>query len=314
MGRDIGFDLTLGVERNEENIRKILHQGAEIGCRYWDAQDASNNFQPIFTTPDQAIACVMSEVVRDEKGTGLGIVIPSVKFKYQDTACSLIFVQDRNGGMGILCSIFRGVCWYKEEPNEFCVDFERYLRLMLKICNGIPIVEMDTDDSYFETAFARLSVLEKNGPLRIDLGIEVTLAVRLDEESLQKVFERGAAIGFKYTGSEELTADGVVFMSTAKAVAYVMNKVYRHRTMPTVVSNISTIRFSYRDRWYSFIFAERVDLSMEIFWALSRDTCFSTESEYGNVVDWERYVTLMLDLCHGLPIMDFKTNDNSFNL
>jgi len=147
-----------------------------------------------------------------------------------------------------------------------------------------------------------------------DIGFNLALAVELNEDNVQKILERGAAIGFKYTGSEELTADAVVFMSITEAVAYVMNKVYQHRTMPTVVSNIPTIRFSYRDRWYLFIFAERVDLSMEIFCALSRDACFSIESEYGNIVDWERYVTLMLDLCHGLPIMDFKTNDNSFNL
>jgi len=306
MGRDVSLDLTLKVKLSKDNVQKILNQGAALGCRYIDDEHWSYGLPNIFITPVDATALVMRAIDEKKKSLNPRIIIPSIRFTYQDTFCTLIFTEECNEFMVILCCISRGTYWYKEEPH---IDFERYARLMLEMCHDIPILEMETDDTYFETNFARLQLAKNNPYIIMNIGIEMTLAIELDEKNLQKIFEHGAKIGFKYVGPDQ-EKDSSEFMSTAEAVDYIMQKIYSYKET-TSTSYFPMIGFYYLNTFCVLIFAERVDLSLEIFCSIGKTSHRHKENLYSSVVDvdWDQYIKLMLDVCHGLTIMEFKTNN-----
>jgi len=147
-----------------------------------------------------------------------------------------------------------------------------------------------------------------------DVGLDFILAAECNQESLKKILERGAAIGCRYadpTNLAKLGFDGPT-ISTDHAVAYVMNNINEQKKVPKSGCNIPIIRFYYQDTFCSLIFGELALGEMRILCDIVRGSWWLQGDPDLQLINWERYIKLMFDICRDFPVLMLKTDDSYF--
>jgi hypothetical protein len=147
-----------------------------------------------------------------------------------------------------------------------------------------------------------------------DVGIDLILTAECNQESLQKIFERGSAIGCRYADPTNLAKLGFngPIITTEHAVAYIMNNINEQRKSPKSGRNIPIISFYYFNTTCSLIFGERALGEMRILCDIVRGSWWLKGDPDLELIDWERYIKLMFDICQDFPILMLKTDDSYF--
>lgn len=138
MSRNFSVDFTLIASyNNKKNILKILENGAQLGFIYYDHvlgeiyQDAPT------LTPEQTLNKILNAAKTNKDGG------PTVYVSLGDSNYSFLSFYDDEDF--IQCHLF-GMAPIKRrtfEENIYEIDFEFYIQLMLKLCNGFAIKQIE---------------------------------------------------------------------------------------------------------------------------------------------------------------------------
>lgn len=142
MSRDYTIEIILDEPTTEETIRKILLRGEKYHIEYIDQSTSES-----LTTTKKRLS--LEKAVQE---ISLGLKdpedienLPVIAMKIDDSYCLLVF-----GKPDVYTTISLGIygnIWMKNSGQKN-IDFDRYIRLLLDLCQDFPIVELKTLDSY----------------------------------------------------------------------------------------------------------------------------------------------------------------------
>ena len=130
---------TLDIKFTQENFRRILQKGSNVGLIYFASEEDGTNY--FCVNADQAAVTLLT-ITEEIKNNGG----PFLSVNYQDTAFNFhLFVTEENK----IKLSFSGFCprWNKDFEHgghDYLIDFARYIKLILQVCEEIPLLGLVT--------------------------------------------------------------------------------------------------------------------------------------------------------------------------
>lgn len=142
MSRDYSIEIILNAIPTPETIKQILLQGQKLTIEYVD----QNSTEPLTDitkrlTLDEATQRILLGLNDREDIDNL----PVLAIKINETYCWLVF-EKSNTYTSLLLGPYAYI-WMKNSGTKQ-IDFDKYIRLLLDLCQDFCIVELKTLDSY----------------------------------------------------------------------------------------------------------------------------------------------------------------------
>lgn len=134
---------TLQATNTKKNIRAIIKRGAEIGCIYYNDIWKKHDSDSVTLSIENAV-----KVMMDRSPEVLVDFGPSIYTKFEDTYFVFRINPNfdnnlLNVSMGAISHPWRKEFWNSPE-DVLMIDFARYIRLMLKLCDDFTILKLKT--------------------------------------------------------------------------------------------------------------------------------------------------------------------------
>ncbi len=124
---------------NFDTVAKILRNGSQIGCIYYDFILGERYEESPILTPEEAA----DKVIKGDEDN-----MHCIYTRYEDTYFHMFFRPDTNNCTDISIGPF-GYEWIKDFINNYeCLDAARYMKFLLKLVSVLPLVrvEIESDD------------------------------------------------------------------------------------------------------------------------------------------------------------------------
>jgi len=148
MGRDVDIIIKLHTVFIENVIKKVFERFTRHDIKYIDERRL---YQGIwYVSSEQALSLTLEDILSQSIRTvpPLGRAT-SLSCEMSESFFIVIFCQDINKSVSLLMGP-EGNPWYKGDPEDRDIDYDRYFRLLLDACQDFPITHLKTSDTYYD--------------------------------------------------------------------------------------------------------------------------------------------------------------------
>jgi hypothetical protein len=149
MSRDYSVYMTLGLPFIQKNVQFIVQKADDLNFVYLADSDDNKLFDisTRYLNVNQAVSKLftMAEKMTDYES-------PFLRAKYCDTDFFLRLYEAENKAISIGVAVF-GFRWdkkFEQGSSSYTIDFARYIRLLLSVCNDLTILEVETHSDLVE--------------------------------------------------------------------------------------------------------------------------------------------------------------------
>ena len=145
MGRICSATLKVDINLDAIFVKTILEIGYKIGFRYY-ASGISENILSV----DEAVNIVVQEL-NSKNSTRHMKQYGAVNFQFQENFPSICFYSYQPNITNVeLLTVSHPWCQDKTDTSKRCTpDWDLYITLLLELCKDFAILEILTDDEYF---------------------------------------------------------------------------------------------------------------------------------------------------------------------
>lgn len=139
MSISYGVEVTLKAQYSKKNIKKIIEKGKSIGFIYFDTKDAKNLYCLDIENAVKEAMNKSPEIISDGG--------PYIDTKFEDTRFFFRITEQKyffTVSLDCFSSTWERVFWNSNDILK--VDFARYIRLLLKLCEEFIILELKTEE------------------------------------------------------------------------------------------------------------------------------------------------------------------------
>ena len=148
MGRICAASVTIDAKLNSLIVKKILTHGSTLGFKYYFDLASGPSVKRAYLSVDQAVEMITDELIDSEDDTfGQS---GKISFGFQENDPIIRFCNSNTGTASIrLLTV--GYPWCKEKQNDKrgTTNWDLYINLLLEVCKDFTILEISTDDEYF---------------------------------------------------------------------------------------------------------------------------------------------------------------------
>jgi len=147
-----------------------------------------------------------------------------------------------------------------------------------------------------------------------DVWIEVVIAGQLNQQVVENILQCGARYGCVYfdpkdDGELDISRSSI---SSTNAAQYIMEALYARLIDPQDIESMPAIHFQCEEAVSTLIFGSwRNGSGTKIVLNAWIDRWLKG-NPHDNMIDWARYIQLVLALCQDFPILMLKTDDSYF--
>jgi hypothetical protein len=140
-----------------------------------------------------------------------------------------------------------------------------------------------------------------------DVWIEIVLKKDFSKETIHRILKCGEQVGCKYVNSKDDTSITAVQALELAYSSYDVPQSYADE-----IRNLPCVEFQYLDTFCRLIFSSDNKIhNTEILLSIWGNRWFKGDPD-DEMIDWARYIQLVLALCQDFPILELKTDDTSF--
>jgi len=136
-----GIDVNINAAYSQQNIHFILEKGAKLGFRYYGCfWEKNENF--VILDIKNTVKEIMKQSSEPFKNSE-----PRVYVKLEDTYfffCILNKKDSMEVSLGGFASPWKKEFWNSPYGDTLMIDFARYIRLLLKLCEDFTILKLET--------------------------------------------------------------------------------------------------------------------------------------------------------------------------
>jgi len=146
MSRDVWVEIALEAQATHETINIILTRFKDQKVKYIDEREAKVSEFNI-----QEATSIMIKGLYDDQHARYALErnTPVILCEVEQSYFSLVCVQNDNKRLSISIAL-EAYRWYKGDPEDRDIDYDRYLRLLLDACQDFPITRLKTSDTYYD--------------------------------------------------------------------------------------------------------------------------------------------------------------------
>lgn len=124
---------------NEQNIKKILTNGLELGCTYYpDIWPQATSIKPL--PIDDAVSTIFEHLHSEDE-------LPCVLAQLSDTLMSIFFRPTKKNSLKITLNPVASIWKIKDDDGFLKIDFSRYIGVMSALCKDsvIECIEIESE-------------------------------------------------------------------------------------------------------------------------------------------------------------------------
>ena len=146
MGRCCSVSAVLDAKLDSAVIQSVLTHGLRLGFQYYMYSGVPTSRIKHTLSIPEAVDHVIKELntsrhdIFGQRG--------NVDFNFQNNAPFLIFLPPHATTSRVTLST-PGIPWFKQDTDDTIIDFDLYITLLLELCKDFAILEISTDDEYF---------------------------------------------------------------------------------------------------------------------------------------------------------------------
>jgi hypothetical protein len=148
MGRICAACITIDAKLDSTLVKKILAYGSTLGFKYYFDIAIGSSVKRAYLSIDQAADNIIDELIDSEHD--IFGQSGKVSFGFQENDPIIRFCNYTPDQTSIrLLTV--GYPWCKKKPDEKkgTPDWDLYITLLLQLCKDFAILEISTDDEYF---------------------------------------------------------------------------------------------------------------------------------------------------------------------
>jgi len=143
MNTEYSINLVLDTKFEKNNLIPLFKKALDLGIKFFDEQADDTLDMPILTSKKatQIATQEKKEITDDPIGTLWGV--------FHDTSFFFYVFRKPNNVIIVSLLIFpESLKWIKKYKESDVIDYARYIRLLLKICEDYTVINLETEINY----------------------------------------------------------------------------------------------------------------------------------------------------------------------
>jgi hypothetical protein len=147
-----------------------------------------------------------------------------------------------------------------------------------------------------------------------DADIQIILAAELNHNTVKIILERGEFMGCKYVEKNHHFVEmPSSFITPLEATDYIMKGIREEEGVGfEKLRMIPSVTFQYQDTLCNFILGKWHTSGTSILCDMFNGVYWFKGDPDDEMIDWARYIQLVLALCQDFRILELKTDDTNF--